>query len=95
MPSPELLLQRRAMAVQEALDSTFENVAALGLPTSRMEALKAEPLLSDADAIPVLVAELASSLAAERRMRQELGVELGKLYDRLDELEKAEATAKK
>jgi hypothetical protein len=66
MPSPEMLLQRRAMAVQEALDSTFENVAALGLPTSRIEDLRAEPLLSDADAVPVLVAELSSALAASR-----------------------------
>jgi hypothetical protein len=95
MTSPEIMLQRRAMAIEEALEATYENVALLGLPTSRIEALKAEPLLANDDAIAGIVAELASALAAERRLRSELGVELGKLYDRLDELEKAEATAKK
>jgi hypothetical protein len=33
MPSPEMLLQRRALAVDEAIESAFENVAALGLRT--------------------------------------------------------------
>jgi hypothetical protein len=70
------------------------NAAKLGLATSRIQDLRAEPLLSQDDGLPVLVAELASALAAERRLRSELVVELGKLYDRLDELEKAEATKK-
>lgn len=98
MTSPEIMLQRRAVAVQEALDSTFENAALLGLHTGRIEDVKAEPLLSPDDAVPVLVAELASALAAERRHRQELGVALGELYDRVEAMEKSggtEATKKK
>ncbi len=90
MTSPEIMLQRRAMAVEEALDSTYENVVLLGLPASRIEHLKAEPLLSPDDALPILVAELASALAAERRTRQELGAALGELYDRVEALEKAD-----
>jgi hypothetical protein len=88
MPSPEFLTQRRGVAVQEALDSTFENVAALGLPTGRIETLRAEPLMSNDDAIAVVLAELATALAAERRYRQELGVALGELLDRVEALER-------
>jgi hypothetical protein len=86
-----MLLQRRAMAIEEALETTYENAAMLGLPTSRIEDLKAEPLLSTDDALPVLVAELASALAAERRMRNELGVALGELYERVEAMEKTAA----
>jgi hypothetical protein len=89
MTGPEILMQRRAMAVEEAIDSTFENVSLLGLPTGRIENLKAEPLLTDEHALPVLVAELSSALAAERRTRQELGVALGELYDRVEAMEKS------
>ena len=39
----------------------------------RIEALKAEPFLTPEATMPVLVAELANTLAAERRARQELG----------------------
>ena len=89
MPDPVMQIQRKAMAVEQALDSTFENAAALGLPTSRIEDIKAErPLVSDEALVPVLIAELSSALAAERRARQELGVALGELYERLEALEK-------
>lgn len=94
MTSPEIMLQGRAMAVEQALEATYENVAALGLNTERISATRAEPLLSPDHAMPVLVAELASALAAERRYRQELGVALGELYDRVEALEKGEDAKK-
>ena len=98
MTSPEILLQRRAMATEEALEATHENVAALSLSTGPIEDLKAKPLLTPDQALPILVAELASALAAERRLRSELGVSLGELYDRVEAMEKdksVEATKKK
>lgn len=98
MPDPVIVAQRRALAVEQALEDTYENAVTLGLPTSRIEDIKAEPLLTPEEAMPVLIAELSSALAAERRARQELGVALGELYDRVEALEKAggaEATKRK
>jgi hypothetical protein len=91
MTSPEIMLQRRAMAIEESLEATYENTAALGLPTGRIEDIKAEPLLSPDDALPVLAAELAQALAAERRHRQELGHAIGELLERVEAMEKAGA----
>jgi hypothetical protein len=91
MPDPVIVAQRRAMAVDQALADTYENAVKLGLPTSRIEDLRAEPLLTPEEALPVLVAEQASALAAERRMRMELGHAFGELYDRVAAMEKAAA----
>ena len=88
MPAPVMVAQRRALAAEQALENTHENAVALGLPTSRIEDIKAEPLLTPEEALPVLVAELASALTAERRMRKELGAALGELYKRVEALEK-------
>jgi hypothetical protein len=93
MPDPVMVAQRRALAVEQALEDTRENAVALGLPTSRIEDIKAEPLLTPEEALPVLVAELSSALAAERRHRQELGFAFGELLERVNSLD--EAVAKK
>jgi hypothetical protein len=90
MPDPVIVAQRRAMAVEQALEDTYENAVALGLPTSRIKDIKAEPLLTPEEALPVLVAELSSALAAERRMRQELGHAFGELLERVEAMQKAE-----
>jgi len=91
MPDPVIVAQRRALAVEQALDASYESAVALGLPTSRIEDIKAEPLLTPEEALPVLVAELASALAAERRHRQELGQAFGELLERVDAMDEADA----
>jgi hypothetical protein len=62
----------------------------LGLPTAQIDNLRAEPILNREHALPVLVAELAAALAAERRQRQELGYAFGELLERVEAMEKAE-----
>jgi hypothetical protein len=82
------LEERKARALDHALKLTEENLADLGLPTERVETIKAEPILTQDYALPVLVADLAMALKRERLERKKLGVALGELHDRVAALEK-------
>ena len=92
MTSTMILDQRRARAVQEALE-VLEGI----LPTERLMEAKMDPLLQPEYAVPILVAEIAQAL---RRYETALNhvvthyegsidVEIAALRERVEELEKA------
>jgi hypothetical protein len=82
-----ILEQRKALAIQEALETTYKNIDSLGLDTRRIAETRAEPLLQPEHALPILVAELARALGYKREARKALGVALGELYERVEALE--------
>ena len=84
MTSPEIQILRSQVALQEALDAAHENAVKLTGAPGRIKDLKAEPFLTPDQALPVLVAELASAQAALRRQHQELGHAFGELLERVE-----------
>lgn len=88
MTSTAILEQRKALAVQEALEVVHEDLSELGLATERLVETKNEPLAQPEYVLPILVAELARALGAEREARKALGRAFGEMAERVEELEK-------
>lgn len=88
MTGTVILGQRAALALQGALETVHEDLAELGLADGRIVEAKHEPLLQPEYAIPILVAELARALGAEREARKALGRAFGELVERVEALEK-------
>jgi hypothetical protein len=87
MSAITILEQRKALAVQEALETVHEDLAELGLADGRLVETKNEPLLEPEYVLPILVAELARALGAEREARKALGRAFGELTERVEGLE--------
>ncbi len=87
MPAFEFMEQRRAFAVQHALEAVYEDLAQRGLSTERIAATREDPTVQPEYAVVIIATELASALVHERLAREALGQALGELTDRVERLE--------
>jgi hypothetical protein len=87
MPSTEILEQRKALALQQALADVHEDLTDRGIRSERITEAMQDPILQPEYALPLVVAELARALADEREARKALGRALGELHERVEALE--------
>jgi hypothetical protein len=97
MTSAAILEQRRALALVDALEDVYEDLAQRGLSTERIAATRDDPTVQPEYAVVIIATELARALVHERLAREALGRALGELYDRVEQLEasKSKEAAKK
>ena len=89
MPDHVIQEQRRAGALEQALENVYEDLAQRGLSTERIAATREDPTVQPEYAVVIIATELATALVHERLSREALGRALGELSDRVEALERS------